>query len=181
MVLQCCCSPFPVLSNNLGVWLFYLHWYFRVLSLYYRECLSLPLLLLFVHFSLTCSSFLVRHPSVCMLNDFSPLLFSFIPPKPEGVEKETVRNSVLCLKGKALPPCPPFVSVWVMSGTCLEEEDSAASTAFRVGWYFTNIILQVVIRGNETRCRSLSKLPCYSNCFRTYSRQMLLGESYMNG
>uniref|UniRef100_A0A8C3LYP3 Alpha-2-macroglobulin n=1 Tax=Chrysolophus pictus TaxID=9089 RepID=A0A8C3LYP3_CHRPC len=32
--------------------------------------------------------------------------------EPEGVEKETVQNSVLCLKGKALPPCPPLVSVW---------------------------------------------------------------------
>lgn len=50
----------------------------------------------------TYSSVLVRIP-VCIscLTNFSPLLFFFIPSKPEGVEKETTQNSVLCVKGKA--------------------------------------------------------------------------------
>ncbi|KFV60267.1 Alpha-2-macroglobulin, partial [Tyto alba] len=52
-------------------------------------------------FLLTYLFVLVKGSSVCIfcLTNFSPLLFSFVPPKPEGVGKETAQNSVLCVKG----------------------------------------------------------------------------------
>jgi len=60
-------------------------------------------------------------------------LFSFIPPKPEGVEKETAQNSVLCVEGKALSFHPFHLFLHgLMDGTCLEEEDSATSIIFQI-------------------------------------------------
>lgn len=64
----------------------------------------------------------------------SLLSFSFIPPKPEGVEKETTQNFVLCVKGKAVSPHPLHLFLFgLMGGTSLEKEDSAASIVFHTG------------------------------------------------
>lgn len=147
------CSIFPLLLLSFihvqlcwvchfGFWIFliyfifyfYLDYYFRALFfLNSRKCLWLPFLLQFTHFYFhSVLRDVVKDPSACIpcLNNFSFLLFFFIPPKPEGVEKETAQNFVLCAKGKALPPHSLHLFLCGWWGTCLEEENSAASTIF---------------------------------------------------
>lgn len=177
VVLQCCCSPFPVLSSNLGLWVFYLDSYFRVLSLYYRVCLWLLLLLQFIHFSLTYSSFLVRHPSVCISFSITSHLSYFLSFHPSLKELRRKLFRTLCSVWKVRPSLPAlhlFSCGWWVGHAWRKK------TALPLTFPRLTDILQMVIRGNETRCRSLSKLLCYSNFFKTYSRQMLLGESNMN-
>lgn len=74
-----------------------------------------------ITFLFTYHSVLVRIP-VCIscLTNFSPLLFFFISSKPEGVEKETTQNSVLCVKGKAYSSHTLYLFLCGLMGRMLE-------------------------------------------------------------
>lgn len=127
-------------TSHLGSYFFCLHKLLLQSSVFQGVFVTASPSLVCLLFSLHIPLSLLRVPlSACIscLTNFSPLFFSFVPPKPEGIEKETTQNSVLCVKGKARSPYSLRLFLCsLMGGMCLKKEDSAASIVFQIGWCF---------------------------------------------